>query len=131
MKRLTKIEKVKRWLASGKSLTQMQAISHFNYYRLADAIHKLRKAGLWIIDISKEEHSKYFLLKQGQINNLMVKGPRIHIESADYINGFKEMRILITAYNGAHSVSFGVTSEAFIDQKIMKQAITENLKKIK
>lgn len=131
MKRLTKIEYVKRWLEKGKSLTQMQAISHFNYYRLADAVHKLRKSGMWIIDISKEDYAKYLLIEKGPIKNLMVKGHRIHIESADYINGFSDMRILITAYNGAHSVSFGVTSSAFRDQKIMKQAITENLKKIK
>jgi hypothetical protein len=132
MKTLTKIEKVKRWLESGKALTQQQAIDHFNYYRLADAIHKLRDRGMWIIDIGKPgQYSKYLQVERGTVKNLMVIGHRIEIVHANYINGLSDMAILICASNGRRGLTFRVQSDAFRDQEIMKKAIQENLKKVR
>ena len=132
MKTLTKIEYVRRWLQSGKSITDNQARnSHIRYTRLAVAINRLRERGMWIINIGQPGYfAKYLMIDKGPIRNLMVKGHRIAIDDAHYINGLSDMRMLVTAYNGAHSVSFCVRSDAFRDKKIMKEAITENLKKI-
>ena len=45
-KKTTKINKVKNWLLSGKAISQRDAIEYFDYYRLSDAIYKLKKRGM-------------------------------------------------------------------------------------
>ena len=66
MKRLKKIEYVKRWLLSGKTLTQLQCASLFNYYRLADAIFVLKKRGYEIENLNKKPNYAKYKLKQNE-----------------------------------------------------------------
>ena len=64
MKRLKKIEEVRRWLLEGKTLTQHQSTSHFRYTRLADGVHVLKKRGWNIENLNKKpNYAKYKLIK--------------------------------------------------------------------
>lgn len=46
--KLTKEDKVRKWLISGKTITQKQAIQKWAAYRLAHIIYRLRWMGLKI-----------------------------------------------------------------------------------
>ena len=69
MKTLSKTEYVKRWLNSGRTRTQRQAINHFNAYRLAVIKQRLNEGhycylGMKIIDLNEGtgKHSIYKLI---------------------------------------------------------------------
>ena len=69
MKTLSKTEYVKRWLTAGRTITQRQAINHFNAYRLAVIKQRLNegyymKRGKLIIDLNEGtgKHSIYKLI---------------------------------------------------------------------
>ena len=53
---MTKIERVKKRLLKGKSITQRIAIEKFNYYRLAGGIFRLRERGMDITTTMKEKN---------------------------------------------------------------------------
>ena len=46
MRSIEKIEKVKRWLMDGKSLTRLQCWTKFNYSNLPDAVYVLINRGM-------------------------------------------------------------------------------------
>lgn len=45
MNKPTKISKVLTYMQAGYSITQREAIDFFSYYRLSDAVYKLKKRG--------------------------------------------------------------------------------------
>jgi len=129
MKTLTKIEKVKRWLESGKSLTQKQAVIHFNYYRLADAIYKLRKSGMWIINIGTGNYAKYIKLDKGLITGRLFWGYKLEVISAWYKNrgyDLSEMNIAVVANNGSRKKAIYINTKTLRDKEALKKAIRES-----
>lgn len=62
---MSKINKIKSHLLSGKPITGLEAIDKYGYYRLSDGILKLRKQGLDIITIMVDgkgtRYAKYAL----------------------------------------------------------------------
>ena len=76
MKTLSKMEYLKRWLKKGYSITQLQAIYHWKYTRLASGINRLRDKG-WNIEkemvkSGKTIYGKY-TLKDENKNTLVAK----------------------------------------------------------
>lgn len=64
MRKLSKIESVKRYLMTGKTLTPIQAINFWSYTRLADAINKLNNRGMNIKNLNKKgKYAKYKIEK--------------------------------------------------------------------
>jgi hypothetical protein len=64
MNQKNKIQSLKIWLQKGRTITQIQAINHFNYYRLADGIYKLKGRGMNIINLNKKgNYAKYKLIE--------------------------------------------------------------------
>lgn len=41
---MTKIEQLKQHLLRGRKITNRESVERFNYFRLSDGVHKLRKA---------------------------------------------------------------------------------------
>ena len=131
MKTLKNIEKVKRWLESGKSLTQKQAVIHFNYYRLADAIYKLRKSGMWIINIGTGNYAKYIKLDKGPITGRLFWGYKLEVIDAEYpYNDFSEMELSLIANNGSTKKVIGLDTKTLRDKEALKQIIRESEKMI-
>jgi hypothetical protein len=65
MIKLTQKEYVKRWLNKGYSITPPQAQSHYNIWRLAEVIRRLKSDGLNIYNIGKPgKQAKYRLIKE-------------------------------------------------------------------
>lgn len=64
---MTHVDRVEKWLRSGKSITSQGAWNRWNNTRLADTIHKLRKRGIPIVTeevrIEGAKYAKYRLLK--------------------------------------------------------------------
>jgi hypothetical protein len=52
---------IKKHLQRGWSITPLQALNKYGCLRLAAYIHRLKKEGLAIEDISKERYSRYKL----------------------------------------------------------------------
>ena len=131
MKTLTKIEKVKRWLESGKSLTQLQASAHFNYWRLADAIHKLRKSGMWIINIGTGNYAKYIKLDKGPITGRLFWGYKLEVIGAAYFgNDLSEMGLRLIANNGTSKKIIYIDTKTLRNKEALKKAIRESEKMI-
>ena len=64
MKKITKIESVKRWLLLGRTITQMQAINLWQYTRLADAVFVLNARGMNIVNLNKKPKYARYKLKE-------------------------------------------------------------------
>ena len=68
---LSKTEKVKRWLDTGKTLTQRQAINHFQSYRLAVIKQRLNEGHYYAIDKEivdlNEGTGKHSIYKLGKL----------------------------------------------------------------
>jgi len=62
---MTAIYKIQKYLMSGKSITPLQALNKYGFFRLAAAIHKLRKEGMAIeteyVTQNGKTFAKYFL----------------------------------------------------------------------
>ena len=62
---MTAIYKIQKDLMSGKSITPLQALNKYGCFRLAAAIHKLRKEGMAIeteyVTQNGKTFAKYFL----------------------------------------------------------------------
>ena len=62
---MTAIYKIQKDLMSGKSITSLQALNKYGCFRLAAAIHKLRKEGVAIeteyVTKNGKTLAKYFL----------------------------------------------------------------------
>jgi hypothetical protein len=62
---MSKIEKLRKHLISGKAITGIGAMKLFSYYRLADGVHKLRKRGYDIKTVMVESkgvtHALYYI----------------------------------------------------------------------
>ena len=57
MRKTTKKQKILNWLLSGKPITPLEALEHFNSFRLAAVIHTLKAEGHKIIteDVTKKD----------------------------------------------------------------------------
>jgi hypothetical protein len=62
---MTAIYQIQKDLMSGKSITPLQALNKYGCFRLAAAIHKLRKEGMAIeteyVTKNSKTFAKYFL----------------------------------------------------------------------
>jgi len=62
---MTAIYQIQKYLMSGKSITPLQALNKYGCFRLAAAIHKLRKNGMSIkteyVTQNGKTLAKYFL----------------------------------------------------------------------
>ena len=62
---------IKKYMEEHGSITQMEAVSEFNCYRLSARIHDLRKTGVNIETKNERNknnsgtHARYFLIKDG------------------------------------------------------------------
>ncbi len=59
-KPLTKYDKVRRHILSGKAITGKQALDRFGLYRLSSLIHKMRSEGHEILTIQITENGTTF-----------------------------------------------------------------------
>lgn len=63
----SKIDRVRKHLEKGLSLTPRQAVAKFDYWRLSDAAYKLKRRGLnvvcEIVTTKTSTHGKYFIPK--------------------------------------------------------------------
>ncbi len=61
--KITKKERVKRWLESGRSITSMEAFSMWQVTRLAGVVHDLKKDGLTISNLQSSKNTNYAIYK--------------------------------------------------------------------
>jgi hypothetical protein len=65
---MTAIYQIQKDLMSGKSITPLQALNKYGCFRLAAAIHKLRKEGMAIeteyVTQNGKTFAKYFLITE-------------------------------------------------------------------
>lgn len=127
----SKIAYVEKWLKEGKKLSGKQAWINFGYYRLSDAIYKLRKKGMWIIDAGKKDYAEYLLIERGLIKNRLFNGFKLTVIDAKTIfstsGQYQDMEVYIVGNNGNGSVSFEVRSDAFRSKKVMENKLKEAL----
>jgi hypothetical protein len=65
----TKIDRIRTHLATGRSITALEAISLYSCFRLASVIHDLRRSGYKIstlmkTDMNGTEYAEYRIIKQ-------------------------------------------------------------------
>jgi len=64
MLKLSQKESIRRWLIKGRPITAPQAQAHYNIWRLASLIARLRNEGMQIDNIGKPgKQAKYKLIK--------------------------------------------------------------------